>query len=93
MFSAHAGAIKCLASNDRYLVSGGSDEIIKYSHTLSSANLESTISESEETWVPWYNIMLQLQPYNSTPEIIYLALQKMPQYAFGVHETGNAWQL
>ena len=29
MFSAHAGAIKCLASNDRYLVSGGSDEVIK----------------------------------------------------------------
>lgn len=34
MFSAHAGAIKCLAINDRYLVSGGSDEVIKYqSHT------------------------------------------------------------
>lgn len=30
MFSAHTGAIKCLATNDRYLVSGGSDEIIKY---------------------------------------------------------------
>ena len=29
MFSAHTGAIKCLAANDRYLVSGGSDEIIK----------------------------------------------------------------
>jgi hypothetical protein len=31
MFSAHTGAIKCLAANDRYLVSGGSDEVIKYS--------------------------------------------------------------
>jgi hypothetical protein len=29
MFSAHTGAIKCLATNDRYLVSGGSDEVIK----------------------------------------------------------------
>ena len=29
MFSAHTGAIKCLASSDRYLVSGGSDEVIK----------------------------------------------------------------
>jgi hypothetical protein len=37
MFSAHTGAIKCLATNDRYLVSGGSDEVIKYpprSHEL-----------------------------------------------------------
>ena len=33
MFSAHTGAIKCLAANDRYLVSGGSDEIIKYAPT------------------------------------------------------------
>src|SRR5271170_6347247 len=33
MFSAHTGAIKCLAANDRYLVSGGSDEIIKYPPT------------------------------------------------------------
>jgi protein MAK11 len=31
MFSAHTGAIKCLAANNRYLVSGGSDEVIKYS--------------------------------------------------------------
>ena len=30
MFSAHTGAIKCLATSDRYLVSGGSDEVIKY---------------------------------------------------------------
>ena len=30
MFSAHTGAIKSLAANDRYLVSGGSDEVIKY---------------------------------------------------------------
>jgi hypothetical protein len=30
MFSAHTGAIKCLATNDRYLVSGGSDEVVKY---------------------------------------------------------------
>ena len=29
MFSAHTGAIKCLAASDRYLVSGGSDEVIK----------------------------------------------------------------
>lgn len=35
MFSAHTGAIKCLATNDRYLVSGGSDEVIKYTlHNL-----------------------------------------------------------
>jgi hypothetical protein len=30
MFSAHSGAIKYLAANERYLVSGGSDEVIKY---------------------------------------------------------------
>jgi len=29
MFSAHTGPIKCLATSDRYLVSGGSDEVIK----------------------------------------------------------------
>jgi protein MAK11 len=34
MFSAHTGAIKCLAANDRYLVSGGSDEVIKCLFTL-----------------------------------------------------------
>jgi len=30
MFSAPTGPIKCLATSDRYLVSGGSDEVIKY---------------------------------------------------------------
>jgi protein MAK11 len=37
MFSAHTGAIKCLAANNRYLVSGGSDEVIKYTPSLIDA--------------------------------------------------------
>lgn len=43
MFSAHTGAIKCVAANDRYLVSGGSDEVIKYSHSRNHLTLEYTI--------------------------------------------------
>jgi hypothetical protein len=47
MFSAHTGPIKCLAANERYLVSGGSDEVIKYSLYRICLTLESTTSKKE----------------------------------------------
>src|SRR5277367_1413975 len=92
MFSAHTGAIKCLATNDRYLVSGGSDEVIKYHPLRSSLTIESTISKNAKTWVHWYNIMGQSQPYNSTLEHIFSAPRRTGRYVFGGPVTGNVWQ-